>query len=197
MFVILRNSSLLANQHFAAKARHSFLCGAQLVSLIRRSAHWQTLLAAKSKTTRNPVIKNVEPSGHSSTRCRRLWDKCPNRRVEHRPVLLLQWHVSLCSWLHLSNCIELLHSKQVWGKLLLGLFARRLNCHEDSYETDLWYSGNNNQWCLDDLLLRNLWDMQDGTRNPHQEWRHFAVTRHKGFWPIQYFLFVDIQPLWK
>ena len=122
---------------------------------------------------------NVKPSGHSSTRRRQLWHKCPNRRVEHRLVLLLQWLVSLCSWLYLSNGTELLHSKQVWRKLLLGLCARRLNSHEDSYETDLWYSGNNMQRRLDDLFLWTLRGVQDGTRNPHQKRRNITVTRHK------------------
>lgn len=46
-----------------------------------------------------------------------------------------------CTWFHLSSCTELLHSKQVWRKLLLGLFARRYSSPEDSYEADLWYSG--------------------------------------------------------
>lgn len=39
IFLILRSNSLLANQHFTAPARHGFLCGIQLVSLIERSAH--------------------------------------------------------------------------------------------------------------------------------------------------------------
>lgn len=42
------------------------------------------------------IYPNVKPSGHPPTRCRLIWDKCPNRRVEHEPVLLLEWH--LCLW---------------------------------------------------------------------------------------------------
>lgn len=48
------------------------------------------------KQQADPLIQNVKSCGHPSTRCRWLWDKCPNRTVEHWSVLLLQWFN--CLW---------------------------------------------------------------------------------------------------
>lgn len=93
----------------------------------------------KKQEQTDSVIQNVKPSGHPSTGGRGLRNKRPNRGVEHRLVLLLQWHFSLwvqytrhvgcfgwfflqsftmettllCRfpWLFLPNGTELLHSK--------------------------------------------------------------------------------------
>lgn len=49
----------------------------------------------KKQEQTDSVIQNVKPSGHPSTGGRGLRNKRPNRGVEHRLVLLLQWHFSL------------------------------------------------------------------------------------------------------
>lgn len=56
--------------------------------------------------------------------------------LQQRSNFLHRWHR-----LHLSNSIRLLHSEQVWGESVFGMFTRRYDSHEDSHEVDLWYSG--------------------------------------------------------
>ncbi len=48
------------------------------------------------------------------------------------------------------------------------------------------------QWCFDDLLLWNIWNMSNDQRNPYQEWRDLVIVFSNNCFRLKIFFYIYI-----
>lgn len=96
----------------------------------------------------------------------------------------------MCTWR--NGCNEDTHASNLWNTgilkiedqifhisiLIHGFISVHLYVLTVTYVFVFFLSpaGHNMQWCFDDLLLWNIWNMSNDQRNSYQEWRDLVTA---------------------